>query len=89
MQNDNDSTLTFPCDFPIKAMGLAIHDIEAIVLTIAQRHAPEITKSALTQRPSANGKYLSITVKVNAKSQEQLDAIYYELTAHEKIIMAL
>jgi len=89
MQNDNDSAITFPCEFPIKAMGLAIHDVETIVLEIAQRHAPALKESALTKRPSNNGKYLSITVTVNATSQQQLDAIYYELTAHENIIMAL
>jgi len=89
MQNDNESAITFPCEFPIKAMGLAIHDMETIVLEIAQRHVPEIGKSAFAKRPSTNGKYLSITVTVTAKSQQQLDAIYYDLTAHEKIIMAL
>lgn len=88
-QNDTESALQFPCAFPIKAMGLAIHDLEMIVFNIVYRHAPDITRDAFRVRESANGKYLSITVTVNAQSREQLDAIYQELTGHEYIIMVL
>lgn len=89
MNNDSDSVLQFPCDFPIKAMGLAVHDLEKIVYNIARQHAPDLSKDALTKRESTNGKYISITVTVNAQSRDQLDAIYQALTDHEHIIMAL
>ncbi|KPJ93840.1 MAG: transcriptional regulator, partial [Gammaproteobacteria bacterium SG8_15] len=44
---------------------------------------------AFSSRASSNGKYVSITVIVNAQSREQLDAIYQALTDHEHVIMAL
>ena len=89
MQDNSDSPLQFPCEFPIKAMGLAVHDLEIIVYDIARQHAPDLNKEAVVKRESANGKYLSITITVNAQSRDQLDAIYQALTDHEHIIMAL
>lgn len=89
MQNNSDSALQFPCAFPIKAMGLAVHDIELIVVDIIRRHAPDTQQQAFNKRASRNGKYLSITVTVNARSRAQLDAIYQDLTDHEHVIMAL
>lgn len=81
--------LEFPCHFPIKAMGLAEHDVHLILLDIVQRHAPQADGAGLNQRPSSNGKYISATIVIEAQSKQQLDAIYMELSAHEKIIMAL
>jgi putative lipoic acid-binding regulatory protein len=89
MNNDSESALQFPCDFPIKAMGLAVHDLEVIVGDIVREHAPDTTEEAFSRRASTNGKYISITVVVNAQSREQLDAIYQALTDHEYVIMAL
>lgn len=89
MSNESQSALQFPCEFPIKAMGLAVHDLEIIVFDIVRQHAPDITEEALSKRVSANGKYLSITVTVNAQSRDQLDAIYQALTDDEHIMIAL
>ena len=81
--------MTFPCQFPIKAMGLASNELEQIIFELVQKHVPDLGQEALKQRASGNGKYLSITVTVEATSREQLDAIYYDLTACEHVIMAL
>jgi len=87
--NHDKPALEFPCEFPIKAMGLASETLHTTVLDIVQRHAPEADEQALKSRPSANGKYVSVTVTINATSREQLDAIYLELTACEQVLMAL
>lgn len=89
MQNDQDSIIEFPCQFPIKAMGLATEGLHLHVFEIVTRHAPETSQEALTHRASKNGKYLSVTVTIEATSREQLDAIYMDLTASERIMMAL
>jgi len=89
MQNNDDTLLEFPCKFPIKAMGLADQELEKIVLKIVQRHAPETKSDALRKRESSNGKYLSVTVTIEASSRAQLDAIYLDLTAHGSILMSL
>lgn len=89
MTDESESALQFPCEFPIKAMGLAVYDLEIIVYDIARKHAPDLTKNAIKKKESANGKYISITVTINATSRDQLDAIYQALTDHEHVIMAL
>ncbi|NOX77146.1 MAG: DUF493 domain-containing protein [Gammaproteobacteria bacterium] len=88
-QDNTKPAMEFPCEFPIKAMGLASETLHVTVLKIVQLHAPEADHAALKSRPSANGKYVSVTVTINAISRAQLDAIYRELTACKQVLMAL
>jgi hypothetical protein len=81
--------LQFPCTFPIKAMGLASGTFASVVVGIVRRHVPEVAEAAITVRPSAAGKYLAVTVTIEARSQVQLDAIYQDLVACEQVLMAL
>jgi putative lipoic acid-binding regulatory protein len=85
----NDSAFQFPCDFPVKAMGRSSELLATIVLDIVHRHAPDTRAETLRHRPSANGKYTSITITVKARSRKQLDAIYLDLNASEYIVMTL
>ena len=85
----DETRFEFPCEFPIKAMGLAGNDFDALVVEIIIRHIGEVTEGAIVVRPSRNGKYVSVTVTFEAKDQEQLDSLYRELSAHERIMMVL
>ena len=89
MTDETESAIKFPCDFPIKAMGLSTVDLEVIVFEIVTFHAPDTPRESVKKRESSNGKYISITVTVNAQNQAQLDAIYQALTDHEHVMMAL
>ena len=84
-----EKALQFPCAFPIKAMGKSGDAFEAAVLEIMNRHVPDLGEGAVASRPSDKGNYTAITVTIHATSQEQLDAIYRELSAHEAVLMAL
>jgi len=84
-----ETLLEFPCEFPIKAMGLACDELEIAVLEIVNRHVEDLGEGALKMKPSRNGKYVAITVTINATSKDQLDAIYMELTACEHVSIAL
>jgi len=81
--------LTFPCDFPLKVMGHAAADFDALVVEIVQRHVGPLRDGAVQRRPSKQGNYLSVTVIVQAESQTQLDALYRELSGHARILMVL
>ncbi len=81
--------LTFPCDFPLKIMGRAAPDFDLLVHAIVVRHVGAVAEGALRVRASSGGNYLAVTVTVRAESQEQLDALYRELSAHERILMVL
>ncbi|MFT4563420.1 MAG: putative lipoic acid-binding regulatory protein [Gammaproteobacteria bacterium] len=91
MVNDpsNDSVFEFPCDFPIKAMGLASENFDALVVEIVARHVGDIREGAIALRSSKNGKYLAVTITFEARDQLQLDDLYRELSAHERILMVL
>ena len=90
MSDSNEKPLLdFPCQFPIKAMGLARDDFKSLITTLVLPHAPDITEADISSRPSKEGKYISITITVTATSREQLDAIYCELNACEHVLMTL
>jgi len=89
VSDSEESLLTFPCDFHIKVMGKAEPGFDAIVAELVRRHAPDLSEGAITSRASSGGKWISVTVVLKAESKAQLDAIYLDLTAHEKIVMAL
>ncbi|MCW8918765.1 MAG: DUF493 domain-containing protein [Gammaproteobacteria bacterium] len=89
MSDKAQSPLEFPCQFPIKAMGPNSTDFEAQVVSLVRKHCPDLGEGAVVSRNSSGGKYLAVTVTVCATSREQLDSIYYELTACEQVLMAL
>jgi putative lipoic acid-binding regulatory protein len=84
-----DSLLTFPCVFPIKIMGRREDGFAQTVADIVTRHAPDFHADTMEMRTSRNGRYLSLTVTINAKSREQLDALYSELSKHPMVMMML
>lgn len=85
MSEQEDTLLEFPCEFPIKAMGPTGHDLIGLVYEIMQRHVDDLDASQFSSRQSSGGKYISVTVRFEAHSKQQLDAIYRELSAHELI----
>jgi putative lipoic acid-binding regulatory protein len=89
MSAQDESPLSFPCQFPIKAMGQARQDLDTVVASIVRRHARDLGEDAIRITTSAQGNYVSVTVTVNATSREQLDAIYMDLTACDDILMVL
>ncbi|GFE83050.1 UPF0250 protein [Steroidobacter agaridevorans] len=84
-----DTLFEFPCDFPLKVMGRKTDDFRSIVLGIVQKHAGPIEASNIEERPSSSGSYLSLTCTFTAQSKAQLDELYRELTAHERVMVVL
>ncbi len=87
--SEEETLLEFPCEFSIKAMGLATPEFDSIVVEIVRQHAPDLGEGAVRTRPSSGGKYLAVTVTINATSKKQLDCIYQALTDHELVLMSL
>ena len=86
---ETSSLLTFPCVFPIKVMGRREDGFAQAVLEVVMRHAPDFHPATMEMRSSKNGRYLSFTVTINARSREQLDRLYSELSGHPMVIMVL
>ena len=89
MTDENETLLEFPCEFAVKAMGLHSGEFDILVEQIVSRHVPDLGEGAVRSRESKGGKYLSVTVTFMATSKPQLDAIYQDLTDHEKVLMSL
>lgn len=89
MAPEQARALKFPCSFPIKVMGLAAEDFDALVVMLVRRHFPDLSEDAVSTRLSRRGKYMAVTVTVEATSRLQLDDIYRELTRNDRVLMAL
>ena len=87
--NPNPPEITYPCEVPIKAMGLAHDNFAVLVIEIVRPHVPDLDEGMVRTRPSPNGKYVSITVTIMANSRAQLEAIYLDLKACEQVLMTL
>lgn len=86
---DEPSVFEFPCDFPIKIVGKREEGFAQVVLEIVLRHAPDFDASTMEMRTSSHGAYLSLTVTIIAKSRDQLDALYRELSSHPQVVWML
>lgn len=84
-----ESPLTFPCEFPIKAMGKGDDDLQSLVIDIIRIHAPEVDVTQARTTASRNGRFQSVTVTIHATSRTQLDAIYGDLVKHDRVLIAL
>ena len=86
---EEEFIMEFPCQFPIKAMGKAADDFDSLVVGIIRKHVSDLMEGAVKIRSSNGGKYVSVTVTIEAISKQQLDDIYIELSSHERVIMAI
>ncbi len=86
---DEDNLMTFPCDFALKVMGENIDNYADYVLSVCQKHVAGVIENCVHTRPSRNGKYIAVTVKLVATSRKQLDDLYIELNACQHTKMAL
>lgn len=85
----DESLLSFPCEFPIKAMGKADNGFDLLVVGLVRKHSSHFEEKAVKSRFSNGGRYISVTVTIQAESREQLDRIYLDLTAEKRVLMAL
>ena len=84
-----DSLIDYPCDFPIKVLGLAQHGFAQAVMEVVVRHDPGFKADTVEMRSSSQARYISLTCTVCAISREQLDALYQELCDHPMVVMVL
>ena len=81
--------LDFPCDFPIKMMGREQPEFRDAAVALVERHTGKIRSDAIRTALSRNGNFLSITITIKARNQQQLDDIYSDLSEHQEILVAL
>ncbi len=87
--NPAQSLIDYPCDFPIKIMGVMQEAFAQTMVDVVTLHDPEFHAGKMEMRPSAKGTYLSLTVTVRATSREQLDTLYRALSSHPMVKVVL
>jgi putative lipoic acid-binding regulatory protein len=83
------SLIQYPCQFPIKVMGLKVDGLVAAITHVAKQFDPAFDASTIELRESAGGKYLGVTITINATSREQLDEVYRTLSTHPMVKIVL
>ncbi len=85
----NLDAIEFPIDFPLKVMGRNDGQFAQHVKDLLRPHLGDIADSAFASRPSKNGKFIALTITFQAKSREQLDAIYRSVTSSSEVLYTL
>ena len=85
----DESLLEFPCTFPIKMMGRDTPPFRQAVRELVEKHTGPVDDTAIQNALSKNGRFVSVTITVSAESQQQLDDIYRDVSAHDDVLMAL
>ncbi len=88
-EQEQETLIEFPCEFPVKVMGAAIPEFHSAVEKIVKIHDPKYDPGLTKQNTSKTGKYVSLTLNIHAENKPQLDALYQDLTNHELVVWAL
>lgn len=84
-ETDQKIGLTFPCDMPMRVIGINTCEFVLAVKEIIKRHQLDVAEEDITFTLSKNETYRSISFHFLAGSREQVDALYIELTANELV----
>lgn len=75
----------FPGTFEIAAMGPAEAGLEQAVPSSLEAAGLQVVPDSLSVRPSSAGRYVSVTVRFEAKSRQDYEAAHNALRAHPEV----
>ena len=81
--------LEFPSDYPVRVPGRPQPGFRERVHAIVLRHAPDTDAGRIAERLSANGNFLALSYRLNARSRAQVEALVAELKACDGVLMLL
>ena len=89
MSESELSKIVFPCDYPIKVVGDTRAEFHNEVYDIVSKHDPTMTTDRVSLRTSRKGNFSSISFMLQARSQEQLEALFVDLKEIDAVRMVL
>ena len=81
--------IVFPCEYPIKVLGRAGDAFQPAVMAVFNQHAAGFPEQAVLVKDSRNGTFQSITITIEAQSEEQLRQIHQDLMDTGLVSMVL
>ena len=88
-KNLPDPKISFPCDYPIKVLGIVNPVFHDQVCDVVALHDPTITNARISQKISRKGKYVSISFQLYAISKDQIDNLFTDLKKIEAVKLVL
>lgn len=79
----------FPCTYPIKVMVRAEPGVRNHIDAIVERYAGPVDLSTVTERPSAQQRFLGITYLIHATSREQIAELFEALKLRPEVMLVL
>ena len=79
----------FPCEYPIKVLGRAGAAFQSAVMAVFTQHAAGVLEQNVVVKDSRKGTFQSITVTIEAQSEEQLRLIHQDLMDTGLVSMVL
>lgn len=89
MTEQQPEGLTFPCVYPVKAMGLTSEDFPDHVRGLIAPFVDDLSDNRVRTRASSGGKYTSVTVEVVAADRAHLERIFTALHNDDRIVWTL
>ena len=83
------SLIEYPCDFPIKVMGLNADGFEQAMVAVARQFDTGFDAITVERRLSQGGKYIGLTLTVHVTGREPLDELYRTLSSHPMVKVVL
>lgn len=89
MDEEKSVKLEYPCEYPIKVMGLQEEGFIDCIVEVVQRHDPQFAAETISSRESRNGKYLSVKVTIIATGPDHIQSLFEDLKATGRVVMVL
>ena len=77
--SEDPPKIVFPCEYPIKVLGRAGSTFQPAVMSVFNQYATGFSEQDVLVKDSRNGTFQSITVTIEAQSEEQLRLIHQDL----------
>jgi len=81
--------LEFPSDYPVRVLGRPQPGFRERVHAIVLRHAPALGPERVSERPSAQGNFPSISYQLRAESRAQIEALVSAMQGCEGVLMLI
>ena len=87
--SEDPPKIVFPCEYPIKVLGRTGAAFQSAVMAVFTQHAAGFHEQDVVVKDSRQGTFQSITVTIEAQSEEQLSLIHQDLMDTGLVSMVL